>query len=186
MVRQFFILFIFSINFVCATYSVAQTKYPNYNISTIDMINGDGYTYIKETKKSQSVRLYDKENKYANVPLVYKNTGESPDYDLQESRVKDDDWTSLRSEHIVNTILKRNYKQTVLGSKLGIGIYIDSATGKVIGVDYRFLETSPLAEVPISVFREIELRMKDEIHFTLTDTGRQYNYLYFGWIQIIE
>lgn len=157
------------------------------NSVVTENIKGDGYTYVKETlNNTLKIKLYNKENKYANVPLVYKDTGESPDYDLQENRVEDDDWTSLRSEHIVNTILKRNYKQTVLGSKLGIGIYIDSATGKVIGVDYRFLETSPLAEVPISVFREIELRMKDEIHFTLTDTGRKYNYLYFGWIQVIE
>ena len=131
-------------------------------------------------------KWYNKENEYANVPLVYKDTGSSPDYDLQESRVEDDDWTSWRSENIVNSVLRRNHKQLVLGHKLGIGIYVDSATGKVIGVDFRFLETSPLAEVPITVFREIELRMKDEIHFTLTDTGRQYNYLYFGWIQVIE
>jgi hypothetical protein len=156
------------------------------NTTVTTTIQGDGYSYIKETKKSRLVRLYNKENEYANVPLVYKDTGSSPDYDLQESRVEDDDWTSWRSENIVNSVLRRNHKQLVLGHKLGIGIYVDSATGKVIGVDFRFLETSPLAEVPITVFREIELRMKDEIHFTLTDTGRQYNYLYFGWIQVIE
>ena len=65
------------------------------NSVVTENIKGDGYTYVKETlNNTLKIKLYNKENKYANVPLVYKDTGESPDYDLQENRVEDDDWTS--------------------------------------------------------------------------------------------
>lgn len=157
------------------------------NKSTVTtIIEGDGYTYIKNIRKSRLVDLYNQENKYTNVPLVYKETGERPPFDLREKRVEDDNWTSLHSELIVNRAFTNEQKQIVRGHKLGVAIYIDSTTGKVVETEFTFPEMTPMAEIPLSVFRKIELDMKNEIYFTLTDVGKMYNYVFFYWMQEIE
>ena len=107
------------------------------NKSTVTtIVEGDGYTYIKKIRKSRLVDLYNQENKYTNVPLVYKETGERPPFDLREKRVEDDNWTSLHSELIVNRAFTNEQKQIVRGHKLGVAIYIDSTTGKVVEPSY--------------------------------------------------
>ena len=157
------------------------------NKSTVTtIVEGDGYTYIKKIRKSRLVDLYNQENKYTNVPLVYKETGERPPFDLREKRVEDDNWTSLHSELIVNRAFTNEQKQIVRGHKLGVAIYIDSTTGKVVETEFTFPEMTPMAEIPLSVFRKIELDMKNEIYFTLTDVGKKYNYVFFYWMQEIE
>ena len=157
------------------------------NKSTVTtIIEGDGYTYIKNIRKSRLVDLYNQENKYTNVPLVYKETGERPPFDLREKRVEDDNWTSRHSELIVNRAFTNEQKQIVRGHKLGVAIYIDSTTGKVVETEFTFPEMTPMAEIPLSVFRKIELDMKNEIYFTLTDVGKKYNYVFFYWMQEIE
>lgn len=156
------------------------------NTTVVTTIQGDGYTYIKETiDATLKVKLYNQENEYANVPLVYKENGERPPYDLREKRVEDDNWSSLRAELIVNQSFTAEQMTIIEGQKLGIGIYVDTTTGKVVGVEFRFLKISPFADIPISTFREIELKMKKEIYFTLTETGKKLNYVYLGWIQDI-
>lgn len=154
--------------------------------TVVTTIQGDGFVYIKETTDATlKVKLYNQDNEYANVPLVYKETGERPPYDLREKRVEDDDWSSLRAELIVNRAFTTEQAQIIKDHKLGIGIFVDSTTGKVVGVEFRFLKISPFADIPISTFREIELNMKKEIYFTLTEAGKKLNYVYFGWIQDI-
>lgn len=152
----------------------------------VTTIQGDGYTYIKETiDATLKVKLYNQENEYVNVPLVYKETGKRPPYDLREKRVEDDNWSSLRAELIVNQSFTTEQMQIIKDHKLGVGIYVDTTTGKVVGVEFRFLKISPFADIPISTFREIELKMKREIYFTLTEAGKKLNYVYLGWIQDI-
>lgn len=73
----------------------------------------------------------------------------------------------------------------VKGQKLGIGLYVDTTTGKVVGTEFTYHDLTPMAKMPISLFRKIELRMKEEIYFTLTDVGKKLNYIYFYWIQDI-
>ena len=149
-------------------------------------IQGDGYTYIKKTKKSRLVNLYNQDNEYTDIPMVYNKTGEDSDSDEPRGKlVKEDNWTGLRAEQIVNTSFTAEQLDIIEGHDLGIGIYVDTTTGKVVGTEYTFIDSTPMAGMPLSLFRKIELRMKDEICFTLTDTGKKYNYLYFYWIQKI-
>lgn len=169
---------------IATIFTIGLFAQNNSTVTTV--IEGDGYTYVKEIRKSRLVDLYNQENKYTNVPLVYKETGERPPFDLREKRVEDDDWSSLHSELIVNRAFTNEQKQLVRGHKLGVAIYIDSTTGKVVETEFTFPEMSPMSEIPLSVFRKIELDMKNEIYFTLTDAGRKYNYVHFSWIQKIE
>ncbi len=156
------------------------------NTAVITTIQGDGYTYVKKTKKSRLVNLYNQDNEYTDVPMVYNNAGENPDSENQRGTVvEDDNWTNLRAEQIVNTSFTAEQMDIIEGHDLGIGIYVDTTTGKVVGTEYTFIDSTPMAGMPLSLFRKIELRMKDEICFTLTDTGKKYNYIYFYWIQEI-
>ena len=150
-------------------------------------IQGDGYTYVKETwNNTLKVKLYNKENEYTNTPLVNKNTGERPSIRIQEKRVEDDDLTFSRIDMIINKAFTDAQKEAVKGHCFGIAIYINSTTGRIMEIDYSFIKTSPFAEIPVSVFREIELKVKDEICFMITDDGRKYNYVYFFWMHEIE
>lgn len=150
-------------------------------------IKGDGYTYVKETlNNTLKVKLYNKENKYTNVPLVNKNTGERPSIRMQEKRVEDDDLTFSRIDMIINKAFTEVQKKAMEGHCFGVAIYINSTTGRIMEIDYSFIKTSPFAEIPVSVFREIELKVKDEICFMITDAGRKYNYVYFFWMHEIE
>jgi len=154
------------------------------NTTVVTTIQGDGYTYIKETTESRLVKLYNQENEYVKIPIVYKETGEELP-EIYTKCVEDDDWSSLRVELIVNQSFTAEQMKIVKGHKLGIGIYVDTTTGKVVGTKFTYLDTTPMAEMPISLFRKIELRMKEEIYFTLTDAGKKLNYIYFYWIQEI-
>ena len=149
-------------------------------------IQGDGYTYVKKTKKSRLVNLYNQDNEYTDVPMEYNKTGESAESDEPRGKlVENDNWTGLRAEQIVNTSFTSEQMDNIEGHKLGIGLYVNTTTGKVVGTEYTFIDSTPMAGMPLSLFRKIELRMKDEIYFTLTNTGKKYNYIYFYWIQEI-
>ncbi|MBO5251503.1 MAG: DUF5043 domain-containing protein [Bacteroidaceae bacterium] len=68
----------------------------------VTVIQGDGYTYIKETRKSRLVDLYNQENEYRNVPMDYKNPEDESDSDSSKKLVEKDNWSGLRAELIVN------------------------------------------------------------------------------------
>ena len=143
-------------------------------------LQGDGYTYVKRYKHAL-VELYNSENSYVDVPLVYKSTGERPPFDLREQRVEEDGWSHDMTMSIINGAFSRDQKLLVSDRKLGIAIYINSTTGRISDVRFVFLERGPFSKIPLSVFREIEVKLKDEIYFTLTETGRNVNYVFFYW-----
>ena len=64
-------------------------------------------------------------------------------------------------------------------------MYIDSSTGKVIEVDFDFLSIDPFATIPISVYRKIEVELKQNIWFIPTAEGKRMNYLVRMWNQEI-
>lgn len=143
-------------------------------------LQGDGYTYVKRYKHAL-VELYNIEDTYVDVPLVYKSTGERPPFDLREQRVDEDGWSHDMTMSIINGAFSRDQKLLVSDRKLGIAIYINSTTGRISDVRFVFLERGPFSKIPLPVFREIEVKLKDEIYFTLTEAGRNVNYVFFYW-----
>ena len=131
--------------------------------------------------KHALVELYNIEDTCVDVPLVYKSTGERPPFDLREQRVEEDGWSHDMTMSIINGAFSRDQKLLVSDRKLGIAIYINSTTGRISDVRFVFLERGPFSKIPLSVFREIEVKLKDEIYFTLTEAGRNVNYVFFYW-----
>lgn len=150
-------------------------------------LEGNGYTYVHELIYGGfKVHLYNKENRLTHVDLVYKETGEAPPFDLHEKRVEDEAWSYDKTMSIINNAFTLDQKLSVCEHKLYVAIYVDSTTGKLTEVEFIFRKNTPFSQIPLSVFREIEVKLKEEIYFTLTEAGRKVNYVYFGWIHEVE
>lgn len=64
----------------------------------------------------------------------------------------------------------------------GIGfveLFINPETGKVDDVRFSFFRLSYYMYIPVSKFREIELKIKERLQFEVTDYGKQFNYIYY-------
>lgn len=156
------------------------------NIVT-NTLQENGYAYTQKINYDTSlVELYNSENVYVNTPLVYKSTGERPPFELREKRVEDEAWSFDRTMAIINNAFTLDQKLSVSDRRFGIGIYINSTTGRISDVKYHFIRRGPFMQIPLSVFREIEVKLKEEIYFTLTEAGRKVNYVYFYWIHEVK
>ena len=61
---------------------------------------------------------------------------------------------------------------------------ISSADGTITDVYFEFDKDQHYAQIPIDVFRDIELRLKNEVIFELTEEGRKMNYCFLSWRQV--
>ena len=62
-----------------------------------------------------------------------------------------------------------------------ITLSIDTGTGDVSEVIHGFSGSSPYARVPPGFYRELELAIKENLHFTLTEAGKKLNYSMLSW-----
>ena len=62
-------------------------------------------------------------------------------------------------------------------------MFLDPETGKVAEVRFNFATFSPYAKVPLSVYRNIEVQLKENISYTPTTVGKQLNYIMLSWSQ---
>lgn len=156
------------------------------NIVT-NTLQGNGYAYTQKINYDTGLMtLYNSEKVYVDIPLVYKSTGERPPFELREKRVEDEEWSFDRTMAIINNAFTLDQKLSVSDRRFSIAIYINSTTGRITDVKYTFARRGPFAQIPLSVFREIEVKLKEEIYFTLTEAGRKVNYVYFGWIHEVK
>ena len=50
-------------------------------------------------------------------------------------------------------------------------------------VNFNFFTFEPYAKVPLHVYREIEVKLKEQIHFKPIEEGKQLNYIMLAWMQ---
>ena len=173
---RYFVLQI--ISFVCAMHTIAQTNYYEMDRTFFE----NGYIYQCDVQDMGIITLYNKENKYIGTPLVYKATGEKPPFDLSEKRVENDNWSYDKSIEIINNAFSTEQKSFVRGKTFMVSIYIDSTTGRISDVKFTFPKRYPYAQIPLSVYRKIEVDLKGNVYFTPTEAGKKLNYIYFGWM----
>lgn len=157
----------------------------NNNVVTT-ILEGDGYAYIREVSPSNMVTLYNQENQLTHVNLVYKDTGERPPFHLREKRVEDDGWSYNKAMAIINESFTLDQKLLVSEHLMTVSIYINSTTGRIMEVQFNFLKKGPFYQIPLSVFREIEVKLKEKVYFTLTEAGKKVNYVFFAWNHNVE
>ena len=83
-------------------------------------------------------------------------------------------WTKLFTKAMADELGKREFTITML---------LSPDTGKVMEVNFNFTTFSPYARVPLHVYREIEVKLKEQIHFKPGEVGKQLNYIMLSWRQ---
>ncbi len=164
----------------CANSIFAQT---NYYTST-KRFNENGYSYQCDVDQSKGVTLYNKNNQWTNIDQIYKSSGKKfiMDDDCPDV-IEFDTWVDPKCESIVNNAFSAVEKLRVKGHELFISMYVSPDTGKVIDVDFFFVTFDPYSTIPVSVYRKIEIDIKQNIWFVPTDEGKKLNYILY-WTAI--
>lgn len=172
------ILYVFCLLFSLTV--TAQTKY--YDVDTT--FYEKGYTYQCDVLEGACyVTLYNIENRFTNVKQVDRNTGKgiATKENMRETQLEDDSWTKPKCFSIINGAFSQEQKQLIQDQEFCIILYVDPDTGKIADVEYQFLSLSPYGSIPISVFREIEVELKKNVWFVLTEYGKRRNFIIIGW-----
>ena len=164
----------------CSSNLLAQTNY----YTETKVINEADYAYHCKHTSIGYILLHDKENKLTYNDLKYKDSGERyiPE-DNEMDLLTDNGWIEFRK--VFYAIMQRafsEYEKTLLKinhQDLYIDFYIDTETGKVHEIAFSFPKNSGYAFIPISVYRNIELQIKDKCRFGITEDGKRLNYIYY-------
>ncbi|MBQ8521765.1 MAG: DUF5043 domain-containing protein [Bacteroides sp.] len=146
----------------------------------------DGYTYQCDLMEgAKMIYLYNADNQWTYANNVYKSTGETYFYDGTErtNNIVDNQEMVDLAYSIVNNAFTREMANEFGTEKLQIAMYLDAVTGKVVEVGFQFTTFNPYARVPISYYRDIELKLKEQISLVTTDVGKQLNYIMLSWRQ---
>ncbi len=170
----------------CSIEASAQTYYYN-NTKTF---NENGYTYQCDVENGSGyITLYNKSNKLTYVNMVNKSTGEpfsipTPDgpYTFEE-----ESWVEPKYTSIINNAFTAAEKQRLKGDELSITLYISPETGRIMELNFNFVTDNPFATIPVSVYRNIETQLKEQIWFIpIASEAAKYNYLFYHWRQEVK
>ena len=148
----------------------------------------DEYTYQCDVQsRSQFVTLYNKENKWTYEDQVYKNTGKYYAPSISEEKklnpIVDDAEMTRKTLSIVDNAFTELLAKQMGENVFVITMFLDPKTGKVVEVLFNLATFSPYAKVPLSVYRDIEVQLKENISYTPTTVGKQLNYIMLSWSQ---
>ena len=146
----------------------------------------DGYTYQVDVPFLSDVELYNKDNKWIYVDARYKETGMSANEAIE---MYDADFLDEAAWHIARSVLHSIIIETfpenvrdmskVSDYNFFVLLYINSETGIVDEVSFSFSARSPFAYAPVSVYRRMELDIKNKVRFTVTEEGKKLNYIFY-------
>ena len=163
---------------VCSIVSTfAQTNY----YAETKTFNENGYTYQCDVPAYKLITLYNKANLYTYIDQKVNATGELVPVDGMPDTFEDDDWTKPKCYEIVESAFSAEQASKMKGRGLTIAMYISPSTGKVMEVNFQFTTFNPAATIPLSVYRQIETNLKNNVWFTPTDYGKTLNYIFLGW-----
>ena len=166
-----------------AAFSVAQTNY----YTTSKTFYENGYTYRCDLCASRFLDLYNVNNKWVGKFPSYKSTGERfvvPDVGIDLFTHASWLANEEKVKNIVNAAFTAAQKQTIANQDITLTMYINTDTGKIDDVCFTFLNNEPYAYIPVSVYRNIELAIKENVQEVLTDEGRKLNFIYW-WTSVV-
>ena len=115
------------------------------------------------------------------VTQKFKDTGEV--FYLIRHEKKAQTYDDEATTRIIDSKVKRYltpYQYLLHDKELLMEFVISSTTGKIAEVYFEFTRVSPYTQLPLSVYRNIELALIGT-QFKLTDFGKRLNYLYMWW-----
>ena len=108
------------------------------------------------------------------------------DAERKEANFVDDSQLWGKCLSILNESFSEEERTRVQGCKFIIILRVDTNTGIIRDVEYRFPAVSMLATVPVSVYQEMEIKLKKEIVFNITEKGKRFNYIPFVWAHTVK
>ena len=173
--------------FLCL--SVFAQRDPAYSHLRLvsDTLRMYGYTYVCDTIGTTRVNLYSADNHPGREEIAYKDGTDIP----FEKLIHDDiDAVVITDEldklmwSIVDDAFTKEQAASFGKWRLGITLNISSTTGRITDVYFEYVNLSDYTKIPVDVYRNIELRLKNEVVFTLTEEGKRLTYCFLGWSQI--
>ena len=131
----------------------------------------DDYTYVCDTVLNFSeVRLYNIDNMPWEQDATLLSGDPIPSKYIVDPNgmytVKPTYSTHLQKKSIVDNAFSKEQAELLNGEDLFIFLRVSSTTGKVTDVYFKFMTWEKYTEIPLDVFREMELKMKNE-EFTI-------------------
>ena len=168
--------------------SIANTIAQMYYYDVTKTFKEQGYTYQCDVPSYGTVTLYNKENKLTYTDVIYKSSGEiySPEPWEHIPLFENNSWTKDKCYSIVNNAFSTIEKQRIKDFKLMTTLCISPDTGKVLEVNFSFIDTSPFATIPVSIYRKIETEIKSQVWFNITAEGKKLNYIMLFWRQKVK
>ena len=175
--NKILLMLLFSVFFTLN--GAAQTEY-----STTRTIQGDGYSYQCDNEGG-SIMLYNSNDQFT-YAIWERRDGLPVDVGYFDGTIPT----------IINTIARHRQAQSIavqiftreelisvmeLGPTLMIRMIIDPLTGNVAEVNFQFPETTGYAQFPLERYRQIELAIKENITFEITEAGKKLNYCITGF-----
>ncbi|MBQ3070295.1 MAG: DUF5043 domain-containing protein [Tidjanibacter sp.] len=167
----------------------AQREYHNgrrtvsdYKSDTLYMEN---YAYIADTLAGVRISLYNLQNHPGRGEIAYADgswldTTQYP-WNLPDFYVVSD--ATLDYMHsVVDNAFSVQQADSLDGREMRIVLNLSSVDGSVTDVYFNFPSFYYYTKIPVSVFREIEVKLKQLI-FELTDEGRRLTYCLLSWMQ---
>ena len=181
MTKNMKILISFIVCLCCATGIYAQSNL----YKETKQIQGEGYTY--QCKVIGIIaELYNTNQQFVEKDQINRNTGKYSSFtDSYIPQFELDNWTRPKCYSIVRNAFSEEQKQGLREQRLTISLYIHPDTGKVVDVSFSFSNRENFATIPLSVYRKIELELKKNIWFVPTEHGKQFNYIFLWWEQLV-
>lgn len=180
------LIFIFS-SLSVSTYAQRDSvAYANLRIVS-DTIRMNGYTYICDTIGSTHINLFNAENHPGRGEVSYKDGSQIPFEQLINDNIEAvviTDELDRRMWQIVDLAFTKEQASTFDKWHHNITLNISSEDGSITDVYFGYTNLSNYSQIPIEVYRDIELQLKDEVKFELTEEGRKLNYCFLSWSQI--
>jgi hypothetical protein len=161
------------------TNTTAQTNH----YTTTKTFNENGYSYQADVNIA-FITLYNKANRLTgDLTWAFKD-GSAVDKGFWADGVNtftnDLDATDNQISAIVRNALSSAERQRIGNNVLGVKLRINPETGVISEVEFGFRERNPFNTIPVSVFRTIEVNLKNQLRFTATAKGKRLNYIFYG------
>ncbi|MBE6201014.1 MAG: DUF5043 domain-containing protein [Rikenellaceae bacterium] len=179
---------IFSLLTTIQTITAQRTLYGDVLPIVSDTISMNGYTYVCDTVGTFIINLHNIENHPGRGEVAYADGTPIPLYDALHNTLKHVELPSdviQKLRTIVDTAFSAEQAQQLAqDERFCIMLNISSADGAITDVYFEFDIDQHYAQIPLDVFRDIELRLKNEVIFELTEEGRKMNYCFLSWMQV--
>ena len=155
----------------------------DYNTDTLRM---DGYTYICDTLKHTRITLRNITDHPGREEICYADGTPLEDElasGLKLNAVVITKEIMANLHKIVDEAFSREQVESLNEEMLRISLNISSSSGEITDIYFNYLAFHKYAQIPIEVYRNIEMRMKNEVVFQLTDLGHRLNYCLLTWRQ---